>query len=143
MARRAGQHDGAQVALLAVIALGGAIGAVARHAASLMLPVASGDWPWATLLVNLTGSALIGVLLVHVTARPGRHRLLRSFLGIGVLGGYTTFSTYAVDAVTLVTEGRPVLALGYLAVTAVGAVLAVAVAVAVTKAFGRTGRGSQ
>ena len=100
-------------------ALGGALGALARWGVATALPHSPRGWPWATLLVNLTGCALIGVLLAVLLARFPAHLWLRPFLVTGVLGGYTTFSTFAVDA------GAPATAAGYVVVSVVGGLLAV------------------
>jgi CrcB protein len=130
-------------AVLAVIALGGVLGAEARHAASLLVPHAAGQWPWATWLVNGSGCFLIGVLMVVVTELTSPHRLLRPFLGVGVLGGYTTFSTAMVDVQQLALAGRPGTALAYLLSTAVAAVVAAFAGTALTRAAAgrRHGRG--
>ncbi|MBL7489923.1 CrcB family protein [Frankia sp. AgB1.9] len=117
--------------LLAVIAAGGVIGACARYGASLAWPSPAGAFPWTTLAVNAVGCAAIGLLMVVIAEERVVHPLARPFLGTGALGGFTTFSTYAVDAERLVDGGRPGLALGYLALTvalALGAVWASAVA---------------
>ena len=87
-----------EATFLLVIALGGAIGAAARYGAGLAWPTAADAFPWTTLLVNVVGCALMGVLMVLVTERFAAPPLVRPFLGTGVLGGFTTFSTYAVDA---------------------------------------------
>ena len=89
--------------VLGAIAAGGVVGAEARYTLGLALPHAVGTWPWSTLLINVSGCLLIGVLMVVITELVKPHRLLRPFLGVGVLGGYTAFSTYAVDALSLVT----------------------------------------
>jgi CrcB protein len=86
------------VAYLAA-AIGGVLGALARWGIAAALPTAG--WPWATLTVNLTGCLLIGVLLAVLLARFPDHPWLRPLLAVGVLGGYTTYSTFAVDAVRL------------------------------------------
>jgi fluoride exporter len=97
--------------------------------------------PWATLLINVTGCVLIGVLMVLILEVWVAHRLVRPFLGVGVLGGYTTFSTYAVEAEQLIAAGRPWLALAYLVGTAVAALVAVQVGVGLTrKLSGTSGR---
>jgi CrcB protein len=106
-------------------ALGGALGALARWAVTTALPHAHGAWPWATLLVNLTGCLAIGALLAVLLARFPHSPWLRPFLAVGVLGGYTTYSTFAVDVVQLARSGRSALALAYLVVSVVGGVLAV------------------
>ena len=109
----------------AAAALGGVLGALARWSVSRALPSSGTGWPWATLLVNVTGCALIGLLLVVLQARFSRHPWLRPFLATGVLGGYTTFSTFTVDAVWLVGDGAVGVAVGYVAASVVGGLLAV------------------
>jgi len=103
--------------LLVAIALGGVIGAEGRYALSEALPHGGDAFPWSTVLVNASGSLLIGVLMVLVLELLSPHRLLRPFLGVGLLGGYTTYSTFAVDAQRLVLAHRPLIALLYVAVT--------------------------
>jgi CrcB protein len=121
--------------VLAAIAAGGALGAIARYGVGLALPHAPDGWPWSTLLINASGCLLIGVLMVLILEVWVAHRLVRPFLGVGVLGGYTTFSTYAVEAQQLIGAGRPGLALTYLAATVVVALLAVQVGLTLTRAF--------
>jgi CrcB protein len=99
--------------VLPVIAAGGMLGAGARHAASQAWPAPAGSFPWATLGVNVAGCLLIGVLMVLVVEVGGAHPLLRPFAGVGVLGGFTTFSTYAVETTELLRDGRHGLALAY------------------------------
>jgi fluoride exporter len=106
-------------------ALGGALGALARWGLATALPRFPGGWPWATLLVNVTGCLLIGVLLAVLLERSPSSASLRPFLATGVLGGYTTYSTFAVDVVRLVEDGARVLAVGYVAASVLGGVLAV------------------
>jgi CrcB protein len=122
---RPARHVGSDAAALAVIAAGGAIGATARYLIGLAWPTPPGGFPWATLVINVAGSALIGVLMVLLTDVWTRQRLLRPFLGTGILGGFTTFSTYTFDIQHLVTAGHPDTGLLYLASTAAGALIAV------------------
>jgi CrcB protein len=85
-----------QARLLAAVAVGGALGSAARYGLALALPP-----PWAAVVVNASGCLLIGALVA-------RHRhavLLRAFLGTGVLGGYTTFSTASADTLALLAAG--------------------------------------
>lgn len=115
-------------------ALGGALGALARWAVAEALP-SWGGWPWATLLVNLTGCCLLGALLAVLGRRSSEPSWARPFLGVGVLGGYTTYSAFAVEVVDLLDDGALALALGYVALSVVGGVAAVALgAVAVRRA---------
>jgi CrcB protein len=122
-----------------VVALGGVLGALARWGVSLGLPHTPGTWPWATVTVNLTGCLVIGALLAVLLARYPTHPWLRPFLATGVLGGYTTFSTFAVDVVALVDAGRAPLALGYLLLSVLGGLLAVVVGLALGRAAVRAG----
>jgi CrcB protein len=87
------------------------------------------------LLVNASGCFLIGVLMV-ITELTAPHRLVRPFLGVGALGGYTTFSTATVEVQQLVENGRAGPALGYLLVTVVAALIAAASGMALTRAMG-------
>ncbi|MFD8805453.1 fluoride efflux transporter CrcB [Streptomyces sp. NPDC059597] len=123
----------AQAPVVAVVSVGGAIGATARYAGSLLWPTAAGGFPWTTFLINVTGCAVIGVFLVLVSEVWTAHRLLRPFFGTGVLGGYTTFSTYAVEIERLVDAGEARTALLYLAATLFAALGAVALAVTATR----------
>ncbi|GAA2237337.1 fluoride efflux transporter CrcB [Streptomyces nogalater] len=115
----------AQAPVVAVVSAGGAVGATARYALTLAWPAPPGGFPWATFWTNVSGCAAMGVLMVLVTDVWAAHRLLRPFLGTGVLGGYTTFSTYAVDIRHLADAGRPGPALAYLAATLCAALAAV------------------
>jgi CrcB protein len=121
---------------LAAVAAGGVLGAEARYGLTLALPEHAGRFPWSTLLINLTGSLLIGVLMAWLGRQPVPHPLLRLFLGVGILGGYTTFSTFAVDVQRLLLAHRPLAALGYLAATVLGCAAAVWLATAVSSAAG-------
>ena len=86
---------------LVAVALGGVIGSLGRYAVGVALPHAAGEFPWATLTVNVSGAFAMGLLVAFLVDRPGVHRLARPFLGVGVLGGWTTFSALAVDVVQL------------------------------------------
>ncbi|MEU1870288.1 CrcB protein [Streptomyces ambofaciens] len=121
--RRSGWRT--QAPVVAVVALGGGTGAAARYAASLWWPTQSGAFPWTTFGVNVAGCAVIGVFMVVITEVWTAHRLVRPFFGTGVLGGFTTFSTYAVDTRTLFADGRVPTGLAYLAATPLAALTAV------------------
>lgn len=119
--------------VLAVIAAGGGLGASARYGVSQWLPAAPGHFPLGTFAVNVLGCFLIGVLMVRWGQRP----LLRPFLGVGILGGFTTFSTYAVETRALMTPGDVPLAMLYLLGTLAAASLAVLAGVALMRALTR------
>ena len=129
-----GQRREPDLLLLGSIALGGVLGSEARYAVARLWDSPTGGWPWHTWLVNVTGSFLIGVLMAVLAGTPRPHRLLRPFLGAGVLGGFTTFSTAMVEVPDLLGAGRPALALLYLAGTAVPALLATALGVWLVRA---------
>jgi CrcB protein len=126
-----------RAAVLAAIAVGGVAGAEARYGLGVALPHDPGQWPWATLLVNVSGCALIGVLMVVLLELTDPHPLVRPLLGVGVLGGYTTFSTYSTDALTLLQDGHAGAAVGYVLLTPVLAVAAVAAGVGATRRVAR------
>jgi CrcB protein len=123
--------------VLPVIALGGMLGASARHALELLWTASAGQWPWATLVTNLSGCVLIGMLMVQVVEVGRAHPLLRPFLGVGLLGGYTTFSTYAVQTRALWTHGRGDLSLLYLFLTPALALVGVVAGVVMARALHR------
>jgi fluoride exporter len=120
--------------VLAVTSLGGSLGALGRYALATLVPPAAGGWPWATFAANVSGSFLIGVLMVVLVEQGSPHRLLRPFLGVGMIGGYTTVSAYGLETHALLLAGRPGQALGYATLTLAAALLAVWVAVAATRA---------
>ena len=106
-------------------ALGGALGALARWGIAEGLPASRPGWPWATLLVNLTGCLLLGALFAVLAVRLPDATWPRPFLGVGVLGGYTTYSAFAVEVVRLAEAGAVLTAGGYVLVSVVGGVAAV------------------
>ena len=105
------------------------MGTAARAAVGVALP-ASGGLPWATLLVNLTGSLLLGVVVggARVSPRWERYRLL---VGTGIAGAFTTFSTFAVELHPAVGSGRGLAAVGYGAASIAGGLVAALVGAAV------------
>ncbi|HYE58901.1 MAG TPA: fluoride efflux transporter CrcB [Rhodothermales bacterium] len=99
------------------VALGGALGAVLRYGVGLLvLHRGQVSFPWATLLVNLTGSFLIGLIGPSLV----RHDAARLLLAVGVLGGFTTFSTYSLDALTLLHAHRYTALAAYVLVSTLG-----------------------
>ncbi|KUJ70528.1 hypothetical protein ACZ90_03710 [Streptomyces albus subsp. albus] len=119
--------------VVGVVSVGGGLGAAARYGASLLWPTPAGAFPWTTLSVNVVGCAVIGVFMVVISDVWAAHRLVRPFFGTGVLGGFTTFSTYAVDIRRLGTGGHLGSALAYLVLTLLAALAAVTVAAALTR----------
>jgi CrcB protein len=111
--------------ILLVIAAGGALGSLARWAVTEV--VSNDPWhlPWGTFLENVGGAFALGLLMVFVLDVWPPHRYLRPFLAVGVLGGYTTFSTYMLDTHALLVDGHAPAALGYLFGTMIIGLLAV------------------
>jgi fluoride exporter len=111
---------GLSAASIAAIFVGGALGTVARYLLEVHHQAGPGSFPWVTLLVNLTGSFAIGALVPLTEHVSHRLPVFRPLLMIGFLGGWTTYSTLAVDATLLARHGDVGLALAYLAATVVG-----------------------
>ena len=99
--------------VLAVIAIGGMLGATARFKLSEALPMKAGHFPWATFWTNLSGSFLLGFWLIVLLERFPPTRYIRPFLATGILGAYTTMSTYAVETALLIKDGHAASALLY------------------------------
>ncbi|MBV1693182.1 MAG: fluoride efflux transporter CrcB [Hyphomicrobiales bacterium] len=100
--------------LLLLATTGGAIGAGARHLVNVACATAwGGRYPWATLIVNVLGSFLMGIVIELAAARLDGGLELRTFLATGILGGFTTFSAYSNDVVTLAARGETIAALLY------------------------------
>ena len=110
--------------VLGVIALGGVLGSEARYALTLELPDAAGGVPWTTFAVNVAGCLAIGALMAGVRRWGARRPLLRPFAAVGVLGGFTTFSAYAVGVERLVASGHAAAGVVYLVLTPASAVAA-------------------
>ncbi|MBX6391411.1 MAG: CrcB family protein [Frankia sp.] len=124
---------GGLLAVLAVVAAGGVVGACLRYGAQLAWPTPPGGFPWATFAVNTAGAAAIGALTALLDRLAAPHPLARPFLVTGILGGFTTFSAYAVDGYTLLDGGHPATALAYLAGTVAAALAAVTAAATATR----------
>ena len=121
-------------AIVAVVAVGGVIGAESRHGVDLAIPHADGGFPWSTLVVNASGCLLIGTLLAVLAGITVARPLVRPFLAVGVLGGYTTFSGFAVDVERLVRLDQLATATAYLLATLLVCAGAVWAATAATRA---------
>jgi CrcB protein len=108
---------------LALVAVGGAAGAVARWSLERLWPAGDGI-PWGTLVINLSGALLLGVLMAVVVERRRGPVWLRPLVGVGLLGGYTTFSTLALELRDLLASGQGGSAAAYVVVTVVGGLAA-------------------
>lgn len=114
-----------QVIIGVAIGVGGSVGAVARYMVAQALPSPPVSFPWGTLLINLTGSAILGFLLVIVMEQFPRGRLARPVLATGIIGAYTTFSTFEVETLLLLRSHHFTVAIVY-QVTSVVAGIALA-----------------
>ncbi|MFZ5654873.1 MAG: fluoride efflux transporter CrcB [Pseudomonadota bacterium] len=116
------------------VAAGGALGALGRYGLSAWLaPVSAGRFPFATLLANVLGCALIGILHVLIVERALVPAVWRELLMIGVLGGFTTFSTFSIDTLGLWQNHQPLLAVVNVAANLVLSLGAAATAMALTR----------
>lgn len=111
--------------LLLYAAAGGAIGTAARH----LVNVGFGRWlgpgfPWATLFVNVVGGFLMGALIEALALRFDGSVELRTFLATGILGGFTTFSAFSMDAVLLMQRGETAMAALYIGASVALSILA-------------------
>jgi CrcB protein len=120
----------AQVDRRELVALfaGGFAGAVARAEVGEALPADPGHWPWATFLVNIAGALLLGYAVTRLQERLPLSAYRRPFLGTGVCGGLTTFSTMQLELLRMLDAGHLGLALGYAAASAALGLAAVALA---------------
>lgn len=115
--------------ILLLVFLGGGLGAAGRHLVNIgALRLFGMGFPFGTLVVNVLGSALMGVIVEGAALRWHLSQELRLFLTTGVLGGFTTFSTFSLDAVALWERGRIELALLYMAGSLLVSLLAIALA---------------
>ena len=126
-----GRRRRSDPAVLSAIALGGALGAPARYGLAQLIRVRPASFPWPTWWTNLSGSFVLGLVLVLLLERFPPTRYLRPFVATGFLGAYTTYSTFAVETDMLVKEGHVGLALSYVAASLVGGLSALFVGVVV------------
>ena len=107
-----------------LVMAGGAIGSGARYGVGMLaLRKLGPQYPWGTLAVNLIGGFAMG-LLAGLLVRHGGSEQTRLLVGVGVLGGFTTFSAFSLDAVTMIEHGQWGAAVGYALVSVIGSVLA-------------------
>lgn len=113
------------MAHIALVALGGAIGAVLRHLAGLAaMRLLGTGFPWGTMFVNVAGSLAMGILIAVLAKRSGTPSEIRLFLATGVLGGFTTFSAFSLDVAVLWERGEAASAFGYVVASVVVSIAA-------------------
>lgn len=122
--------------LIAAVALGGAIGSVTRY----LVGIGSGRlfgmaFPWGTLIINVTGSFLIGAFIGLFATRWNLSHTVRVFLTVGICGGYTTFSTFSLDAFYLMERGELLSSATYMVASVVLSVVALVAAIHLVRAM--------
>ncbi|MHB1487230.1 MAG: fluoride efflux transporter CrcB [Acidimicrobiales bacterium] len=133
----------AQAIIVVSVGVGGSIGALARYGLSLLLSTSSGHFPTGTFVINVTGSAVLGFLLVLLMEQFPRGRLARLVLGTGFIGAYTTFSTFMVETDLLVRDGHVLTAVVYALGSAVAGLFAVMAGIVGARAVMRMERSLQ
>nr|WP_206715178.1 CrcB family protein [Cellulosimicrobium arenosum] len=131
------------VALAGLVALGGAVGATVRALLEHVLAPVPGSWPWTTFAINVVGSFALGALLetlVRSGPDSGWRRGVRLGCGTGVLGGFTTYSTFVVEAERLLTGGHAPLGVAYALVSVVVGIGAACAGIALAAARARRRR---
>lgn len=122
--------------LVGLVALGGAAGTSLRHAIESSFGASAGEFPWATFAINVTGALVLGALLealALVPAEGGGRRALQLSLGTGLLGGYTTYSTFVLETLALGRAGDLTLAAAYAAASLVVGFVAALVAMTLVR----------
>lgn len=134
MILHAASDSGAAMAPIILVMAGGAIGAALRfllgRASSAVVGTA---WPWGTLAANLIGGLAMGLLAGWLVARGQGGEGLRLFGAVGVLGGFTTFSAFSLETFMMIERGEMASALGYIGISVVGSVGALALGLALMR----------
>lgn len=121
---------------IAAVAAGGAIGSVARHGVNLAATGLFGpQYPWGTLIVNIFGSFIMGVIIVKLAHMEPVSQSMRSFLTTGILGGFTTFSAFSLDVATIWERGETSMALLYVLASVIFSILALFAGVWLMRGF--------
>jgi CrcB protein len=105
-----------------LVGVGGALGAMLRHGVGLAsLRLSGPGYPWGTLAVNVGGGLLMGILVGVMVGRGGSETL-RLLLGVGALGGFTTFSAFSLEVVNMIERGTHATALAYVVISVAASV---------------------
>jgi len=111
--------------MVLMVAMGGAIGSSMRYLVGVWATRLFGfNFPWGTMIVNILGSFIMGVLVSLLALRFSVGNEVRAFLAVGLLGGFTTFSSFTLDAVYLLEKKQYSHALSYMSVSVIGGLLA-------------------
>lgn len=120
-----------------LVMLGGAIGAGFRyHLSKIALQNMGLGFPWGTWIANLLGGLLMGVLAGTLVRTADGGEPLRLFLGVGVLGGFTTFSAFSLETYNMLVRGDHVMAIAYAVSSVTGAILLLFLGILLTRATG-------
>ena len=117
-----------------LVMVGGAVGAALRFALSRAVPVVAGVWPWATFAANVLGSFLMGALAFWLVRKGAQGEQVRLLLGVGVLGGFTTFSAFSLEIGQMIENGQLAMAFGYAIASVLVALTALFAGMALAKA---------
>ena len=117
-----------------LVMAGGAVGAALRFGFSRAVPVIAGVWPWATFVANVLGSLLMGVLAFWLVRKGAQGEQVRLLLGVGVLGGFTTFSAFSLEVAQIIESGQLTMAFGYAVASVLVALTALFAGLALAKA---------
>ena len=116
------------------VAIGGALGSVARYAlSSWIFDITSHKFPYATLIVNVAGSFVMGILFVVICERVALPAEMRSLLMIGFIGAFTTFSAFSLDALGLWQNGHVLMSVIYIITTVILCLVAISTAIWLTR----------
>ena len=111
--------------MILMVAMGGAVGSSFRYLVGVAAMRFLGmGFPWGTMIVNIAGSFIMGVLIALLALRFSVGNEVRAFLAIGVLGGFTTFSSFALDVVSLYEKKQYFASMGYMSISVIGSILA-------------------
>jgi fluoride exporter len=123
----------ARVRVVAAIAAGGSIGGLVRAGAVKLAPLHEGSWPWATFCVNIAGCLILGYAATRLFARRRPPLLALAFVGVGICGALTTFSTLELELARMIHDGHGGLAAAYALSSLAAGLAAVALAAAVAR----------
>jgi CrcB protein len=140
---RSAVHRRVQPMVLTAVGVGGALGSAARYGVSQTIAVQANGFPWATFAVNVSGSFALGVVMALMLERFPPTRYVRPFIATGFLGGYTTYSTFAVETDLLIKNDHSLVAAAYVAASVVVGCLAVWVGLWVARLVPSSTRGAR
>ncbi|HEX7820071.1 MAG TPA: fluoride efflux transporter CrcB [Sphingobium sp.] len=122
-----------------LVMVGGAIGSALRyHAGKLGLALFGSGWPWGTLFVNVLGGLAMGLFAGWLALRGSGGEPVRLLVAVGVLGGFTTFSTFSLEAMTMIERGALASALSYILVSVIASIGALALGLGIARTAMRT-----